>query len=271
MWFSSRTTKKSLIVSALARKGPLTAKQLQRLPSPRPVSIQAVYKDLRHLEASGIVVRNSGVYSLSFPWLLEIAEFARDASAVYFQHADVRTLLGGNTKRVWRFSDLRFLDSFWMEMILGTAQVTGTKTIFGWIPHPWFDLLQFGKVSRFRDQLLGSGVRASVIIGGDTALDKDICKRWPARLYEWSTAPGPFEGQDSTYVQTVGDYVITVTLDEESVRLVDQVFRKSSSLSSISLPNLNQLLVNKPRASLAVEKSPSKVLKLNRKFVEYFG
>ncbi len=271
MWVSDRTTQKGLIISALARRGPLTAKQLQRLPSPKTVSIQAVYKDLRRLEAAGVVVRSSGLYSLSFPWLLEIAEFARDASAVYFQHADVRALLGEKSKRVWKFSDLRLLDSFWMEMILGTAKATGTSSIFGWIPHPWFDLLQFGKVSRFRERLLASGVRAFVIIGGDTTLDHDVCERWPSRLYEWSTATGPFDGQDSTYVQTVGEYIVTVTLDRQTVRLVDAVFQESSSLSSINLAALNQLLANKPRATISVEKSPPKIRRLNRKFSEYFG
>src|SRR5688572_28390101 len=65
------------LVSILSAEAPMSARTMHSYAARmyRPVSVQAMYKELRKLEALGIVVRSREGYALHLAWTLEVADW----------------------------------------------------------------------------------------------------------------------------------------------------------------------------------------------------
>ena len=66
------------LVMLLAKQQSATAKQLQVELEKKTgrFTIQGIYKELNKLQQSGVVIRQSGRYSLSLSWILNLTELA---------------------------------------------------------------------------------------------------------------------------------------------------------------------------------------------------
>jgi hypothetical protein len=63
------------------------------------------------------------------------------------------------------------------------------------------------------------------IFGDDTYLDRLVEKLYHRRIHTYSFAPGPFDGQSGTYFDIIGDYILTVQIEESLTKEIERLFR----------------------------------------------
>ena len=270
----SPTNLQEHILTLLSEKRSLTAKQLQLVAAKRyrACSIQAVYKELRNLMETGVVVKANKKYSLSLPWILQSYAFVEKAYENYFENAALDDLLPAGEKRaVWKFRDLKRADDLWIQAVLALIQELKTDTVYGWIPHPWFSIIHYQKDVRFQDSLRLQGAKYYFMIGGETFLDKHFAEEWPKDVYFVSMAPGPFDDKRDLYLNVIGDYILTISVDEKTQQRIDDFFDSICTLQELTLAKSLSLFDSQAAIKVSLERHAVKAKKLSKSFSSYFG
>src|SRR5262245_28859975 len=114
-----------LLLALLDHPGWSAADLHAHLSSSGRVTLQAVYKELRVLEAMQIVVRGGGVYSLSLAWLLSARQQLLQTYDKYLS-TDLRLQLlpEKGQRRTWRFTDLLSFDRLIVQVVLAALQAS---------------------------------------------------------------------------------------------------------------------------------------------------
>jgi hypothetical protein len=251
----------SLIVRILGtapdlRFDPLVAKIVKH--SDRTYTPQAIYQALRKLQRTGVITRASHRYSLSMPWVLRLLDFGQQVEEEYLKRGLPELMPEAGASITWRFYDLLRTDDFWNHLVLSILKSSGEKEMHEWIPHPWFDLATPGKEEQFMSALELAGIKFKMIIGGDSALDRRWSKNWPRTVFDFRFRPDVREFGRNLYLDVIGPFVISITLEELVAQEIDSFFDDTRTLGDSESRRLITILTNKTRVRLRLENNKRK-------------
>ncbi len=262
------------IVSVLCDHSPLTvaALHLKCRSDGKLYSLQAIYKELLILEENGIVMKAKGNYRLTLTWVF--------ACVAHTEHLLGQVAKGGfgadlipaaGKSRSWRFSDARSTDRLWVQLVTFLLQKSTTPHLYQSLPHPWHALLYDGLDEQFMNVLKKSGARTYCVVGGDTYLDRAFISRSQKQNALYANAPGLFREDGPVYLAVVGDYVIHTYYPAKFTKAVDAYFQQVKSKRDIRIGEVNCLFQNPGPIITKIAHSPTKALRIRRKFQRYFG
>jgi len=263
------------LVALLAEGRPLSVAQLEhRLKtSQRRYSIQAIYHVLRKLRRQGVVMRVRTRFSLSLAWALDLLDLAR--------RIEQRVLLSTSAAEVvpeagqmfrWRFSSVIALDDFWIHLMLLLLERAPTRRIYNFCPHPWFYYAHQAQLSKFYEVLRRRQARIRLAVGGISFLDKLFVRSTSQDLYSCIHAEGGAVGGGmNKHVMVIGDYVIEVLLRRAWAMELHSLFLRTNSTSHRDMQPLHRLFQQSTPSILRVSNSPTKALRLQKRFTRLFG
>ncbi len=274
MLFATEHTLSEMIVTFLGERRAATAlflhQEINR--SLRPCSLQGVYHELRKLQREGVVVKVGETYTLNLSWVFELEEFASSVYENYVKSPSARVVLpASNSSNVWRFSNLLKTDDFWAQLLLVLYRETDQKILFNWIPHPWFYFAQVEKVEQFYRVLEREGRRIYSVIGGDTYLDRRYAEGVSPKVYTYSLKHGPFQGDSSTYLYFIDEYVLTIKLDPLTTKRIDGLFRSIKSPADMDYHRIYNTLDSQARIVVRLRHQPRKAKALIKEYCDFFG
>lgn len=262
-----------LIVKLLADKASATASDIQNrlMEDTQEFTIQAIYKALGLLEASGVIVKNKKKYSLRVSWVLDISHLAKKASLNYKNNS--KTHLPKTGRRIiWHFNDLLALNNFWSQILLLAAENTNNRQILTWMPHPWFHLAYSEQEEQYIKSLEITGTKLYLINGGDSFLDHWAEKYWQTNNIEYSSSQSWFHDKfKDQYINVVGDFVLTVKLGDKITQEIDNFYQKIGSFDNLDFSEVFRIFGLKVKASMWLENNPEKAQQYRKRFVDYFG
>jgi len=261
------------IVRYLARHPARTVLELQRAVRNRGASytLQAFYKQLAQLESAGVVSRAKARYSLRLPWVHAFLHLAATAGEHYVDSPPLDDILPtSGRQRAWRFTDLHKLNNFWSQILFVLFAHSGEKLLLAWIPHPWFHLAETEQEEQYVQSLERAEIRLYQILGARTYLDRWAERFWQLPNIHYSFAPGPFAGEPA-YMNVVGDYVLTVSLDAETRERIEELYRNARRAEDVDLGALLRIFRLRTDARMRLERNPKKAASIRRKFRGYFG
>lgn len=264
-----------LLIELLSRRHGFSASELRSKASERAgraYSLSAVYKELSKLQENGIVVKLRNSYALSLSYVLDSLHFADRLRETYFSEGFLGKLLPEPGKRErWRFRSLLRANELWNQLILAVLRRSPGRTMYAWVPHPWFALIDGPREERLHRALELSSARVRTIFGEDARLDRQSERRYRGRGHSFSFARGPFAGQSDRYLDVIGDFVITVALDGATTARISRAL----SIRGGSAPNDPSTIVRALTApcglTLTLAHDPKLARRLEKSFVEYFG
>ncbi len=119
-----------------------------------------------------------------------------------------------------------------------------------------------------------TGTAIRTIIGHDSPLDLEYRKFQNAQLpmESISFAPSPLHGQDNLYIELVGDWMISVTLDPGITALIESFFSSGEKRFEGSWFNdaAAQLRAERRTCRLRVERGTAQSRKIKKLFAEYW-
>jgi hypothetical protein len=270
---ASPRTVSEAIIGLFQQHTALTAAAIhgELLRGGRNTSRRAIFKELHKLLERGVIVRVQGRYSLSLTWVLSLIDFSESLFQRFIGQARTDVLLpAAEEKHRWVFSDLQRMDQFWLQLMFLLFEKSSSRVMCEWLPHFWFHLLHYGKELEAQRAMKRAGNRLYMIIGAKTFLDLQPSAYWDRRVYDWSYASGPFEGE-SSYFCVIDDYVLTVKLDSKTSEQIDSLFRRVRSARDMESAAFVALFKQKVSAVLTLERNEKKACKLLRRFGEFFG
>ncbi len=264
---------KTKIVLLFEKYPQLKAKTLHQLliQSKMDCSLQAVYKELKHLLNEGIIRKNAQFYSLDTTWVVQLHEFAENLMNNYLAKQSIMPLPDQGHSYQWRFNNLLDLNDFWGHTLIYLLRHFPDEKIFIWYPNVWFYLLDQKKEERFWQTLKAPENKIYTMIGHDFFLN-----RWAKKMFEKnnitvSLAKGPFHNKQTHYYNVVGDYVVTVVLHKVLAQEIHALFSSTRNLSEINLTDLITTFVKMKKATVNIENNPIKAQRMKTKFRRYFG
>ena len=274
MLFSPYNSLAHQIILMLASQPHTSAEDLRKSAQYRrkKFSTAAIYKSLGQLQEEGVVVKTGQTYSLSLGWIFDVFTFADKVGSAYFSEQYISSLLPERGKRrSWRFSQLIRCNEFWNQLLLAILKASPRGPVYAWAPCPWFVLLQEGRESRLHKALRMTGRTFFTNFGGSTKLLPHIKKIYKNRNQVVSFAVGPFSTLDHTYIDIVGDYVLTITLDPSISGTLQDICRALGTASANQYSNYLHILSQKCSVTVAVEHRPKKASEWRRDFEAFFS
>lgn len=273
MLFKEESLQKTLFM-LMAKKPGLRADWLHKRSCAlyKSCSIQAVYKELRKMEALGMITKTNDRYSISLTWILNTMEFLDSIYARYSQSGFLEFLLPEEKeRRIWRCTDLQQTDRIWIQLNLALLNVCDSRQLLCWTPHPWFSVVHKDRDLQFLNAMRIKGGQAYIIVGGREKLDDYYLKDWPEDVYTWSQAKGPFEEKQSSYLTVIDDYCFEIKLDPDLTEIVEEFFSAKVAPTKVDPTEAIKVLCTKGQIKLTLEKAPKKAAKLRKQFYDFFG
>lgn len=262
------------IVRCLAERPSLTAKELhERLAQRRhTASRSSVYEKLKKLQENGVVVKLDRGFTVDLSWASELLDFATDVQSRYLDHAiSSGILVAPGQKRAWRFRSLRGLCEFWQHLQLAIGATSDDKCLLDWSPYLLFDLVctyggsRCDRTLAALKRLGGSGLR---IYEGTRPLNQTILRQSRNVQFTAASAESPYHRQQNTILNVLGDYVVTIRLDERAVFELDELF----SLPALPERHVTHRTLAQPvNVRLCLQNDAQKVRCHRRRFAAYFG
>jgi hypothetical protein len=235
-------------------------------------SERAVYKELSSLEAAGVIVKSGKYYSISLTWALKLIDFSE---AIYRSSIDLPAKhfrLPEPAERIsWKFSDLERMDRLWVQLLFLLFERSVTRIMYVWVPYFWFDLVHYEKDREAQNAMIASGNKMYMSLGDDSYLSRLPERYWSKSAYEWSYAEGPFHDERSKYYDVIDDFVLTVTIDQQTTAKLVQLFSAIKSEKDMGLSRCFFDFKSDASAQLYLENNPAKAKRLRNRFRSFFG
>jgi len=251
----------------------VTAEKLRTLASTnkRDFSPAAVYKVLTKLLASGVVVKAGTKYSLSLTWIFDIFAFAERLSKSYFCEEYLDSLLPeAGKRRAWKFTDLRKCNDFWNQLLLALLRRTPNVDSYAWVPSPWFVLLPEDRDSRLQQVFRMTNRKFYSAFAASRRFEPVVRKLYNHKNQILAFGKKPFQTKDARYLDIVGDYVLTVSIDDKTSNEISMLFTESKK-SELNANTALAILRQRCRATITIEQSPRKASRLRGSLARLFN
>lgn len=235
-------------------------------------TLQAVYKEFRSLVADNSVQKIGKAYMLNASWVLQLQKFSNQlVKSVFGEHAGPFLLASQGKKQVWTFNSLLELNDFWAHLDLYLVKISENKNVLAWNPHLWFFLFHVKAEEKFLRSLKMLGGQFCVIVGGNNFLNRMVVDFYHRNDVVYSYNPEPFRTKMDVYLNVVGDYVVSVKLAKNVHQKMDDLYRSTKSITTISIPDITELFMREGQSKLTLEYNPKKADQIRRKFSRHFG
>jgi hypothetical protein len=262
-----------ILIELLAEQPRLSAYRLQTMARRRgkKFSQAAVYKELGKLLERGVVVKDGIHFSLSLAWILDVFSFSDQLTETYFTESYLRTILPDTGERQrWRFNTLVRCNDFWNQLLLALLKSSRTQYVLSWVPHPWFLLLSSEQETRLQRAFTVSGRKFYTIFGGTSSRRGLIKRFYTTKSQEYSFADSPLD-DEQTYLDVVGDYVLSVRIDPRTNDRIKEFFEASEGGAMDRVVDNFRNLLGRCNATIRIEHDQRKARQLQRVFADYFG
>lgn len=235
-------------------------------------TLQAVYKEFRSLIADNIVQKIGKTYMLNASWVLELQKFSNQlVKSVFGERAGPFLLASQGKKQIWTFNSLLELNDFWAHLDLYLVKISENKNIMTWNPYLWFFLFHTKTEEKFFKSIKMLGAQFVVIVGGNNFLNRIGGEFYHRNDVIYSYNPEPFQTKMDMYLNIIGDYVVSVKLAKNVYQKMDDLYRSTKSMATISIPDITELFMKEGKSKLTLEYNPQKAGQLRRKFSRHFG
>ena len=262
------------IVTVLSREFPLTVHELmQRLQSQyqRKVSKQAIHKVLRGL-GSPVLDKHGHSYQLNPSFILKLSDWVEQCRHRYFPpDAQSFSVVPGETRTISCRSLLE-LDSLWnavaREKILQYS--SPAPDYCQCVPHAWFAITHLEaeiQITTFITERCRAFYTAAA---GDTMLD-----HWIGRFYQggnsfYKCATTLSDTPLGFQCSVIGEYVLETIYSDELMVRMGEIFKGTSSLSSLKLSELIRLVGSEREMSFSLRHDKAGAKRLRKMVMKNF-
>lgn len=228
---------------------------------------QSIYKALASLRAKEIVTGNKQGYSLSLPWLDQVARFVERAKNT----PDEITILEERSSLLYTFADFEACDLFLSHVhrVLEPLLDRRVPAVFH-NPHQWFFVTRTEQERATWQHMTTSNILSLMTTSAKTDLDGHIGRNIFAThaLLKFSFAEPLVK--NTNYLAVLGDYVYTVIIEQWRADAIDEWFKQHTSITEASSKELREIIRRQGKIRVKISHDSKKAKSLRKKIAKYF-
>jgi hypothetical protein len=234
------------------------------------VTIQAVYKELRRLEAEEVVLDANKTLSLTLSYVKGEYAASRHVLEAYTHNIsfdDILQITKGKSQ-TFTFSSLVDLDLFWTQaFILLERILPENSTTYSIIPHDWFYYArphsdEVWTQSKTKDQRL--------IITHPAEIDWKVARIRREQGYLFTGDVNPLKQSECQYRTIVSDWIFEVEFDARVATRLNQYVSSLKNLPEVNENLMKEIVQMKGDFKIKLSNNPQKARELTKKVTKYF-
>ena len=270
MLFSGKENLAEQIVLLLTARTNTSAEALLKFVNKNKIyTLQAVYKELRKLQAGGIVVKIGKGYSLRLSWLLQVSN-AADQSINLYTQPDILKFEPGYKKQTWQFNSLLKANNFWAQVLILLMKDSREKVLYSYAPHAWYHLAQTQAEDQYLKSIKGSKGKIYFILTNNTFLDKWVEQFYDRSVMEFGYTKKPLFTNEEIELDVIDDYIITSKKDAVVTKNIADLYNKATK-ENFNIGRVVDIFTNQAKVKVTLERNPKKAALYKKKFKQFFG
>ena len=270
------------VVQVLADENTLTAEEIRlrfgdSIQSP---TIQGVYRTLRSMQKSGVIIKNKNRFSLRIPWIHGLISLSEKMSKTYLDESYLASLVPNQEGegQAWYFINLIRMNDFWSQILLAMAKTKPNSIALHYYTHAWFEFAQEKKESQFSKAYMSEIKKAFTIVGNKTFLDRYTNDEFgedygtdQEEIYLTNDPSEKIEIGNTTSIVVIDDLVLRVRLDHSTADNMDRMYNNIKSTSDIKMDEFFKMLNQKAKVKIRLKKDKAKAIAYRNKYQRIFG
>ncbi len=240
-------------------------------------SIQEAYKALRALRMLNIVTVHNKVVSLSLIWIDKEREKLAFASYSYHANKSLEKVLRyDKTKIVFHFKTLSELDLFWTHVYTILAKKADPYCPrYMLIPHDFFLYARRETDTFWMKENITKDVTTRLVVTHPFPIDKTAVKKragFKDNPFEYLLHENPLKQKPFVNYNILGEYIFKGMFDEKINESIENLLStiKKLPLDVAEEAKMNELLEQKGRFTLSIERNKKKAETMEKKVKKYF-
>ncbi len=268
---------KNILIERLL-PGPQSVPALvEKVANETKLSVQGVYKALRSLRTSSVVTIHNKVVSLSLVWINKEKEKYAFASYSYLANKNLESALcDDKSKLSFHFRTLSELDLFWTHIYAILANKIGpSHPRYMLIPHDFFLYARRETDSFWMKENITKEVTTRLVVTHPFPIDKIAVKKrtgFKDNPFEYLLHENPLKQKPFVNYNILGEYIFKGMFDEKINQSIEDLL---STIKKLPLTNaeegaMNELIEQKGRFTLSIERNKKKAETMEKKVRKYF-
>lgn len=225
------------------------------------VTIQGIYKALRELISSDVVLKQEKKYFINNEWRSNIERLVVRQGGKFLCPGD---------EVKYKFNKIENADVFWKNMFSDIEYEIGKFPAFHFLPHQFFILIKERKQSEldYYNELNKKGISGYTLIGGETAFDISAKEKLTSEFHQ-SHIDNNTVFNDRDYISVLGDYIIITRIPASFAKEIDRAYKMSRSEEDLT-SKIENIFQKKGRLLIIVKNSPEKAKKIRKAISKNF-
>lgn len=264
-----------LILSHLQKGSVVILKLIEQIKKDRPnTTKQGVYATLRKLKKEEKVLIHNGQTSLNIKWVQQMSEYFAKTQYYYTHHdtGDGNFIsLNDREKIEYYFQNPVVADTFWTHALYILLDLTPQESpLFLYNPHEWFLITRSENETALIKDVKEKGRLFLVTVGDKSPLDKAVSGDFDGINSQYYMSEKPFFKKKNYYINTLGEFIIEVWIDNLIAEKIEGIYRKSKNLTAEVKEELTKILEMKGRTKIVISRNSKKSERLQKMFKKYF-
>lgn len=265
------------IVNILKQKSLTTKELLLNVSSLfKSITIQGIYKAIRELKKTGIVIIQKKQVSLNRFWLEELERFTqvtKNNLSLGKSFNEVLAMQDGDSI-LYNFKDAVTVDKFWNHILYILFDNKISYKWFAYASHHWFILAREYDEKTLQEYMNKKGIYYIFTSGSNTPIDKEVRKKLNNKLIKYTTLEKPLFQKRKNYrgivLNVFGDYIIEAQYNRNLTNKIEEFYRTHTKITSEDISVLQKILDHKGKIKLKIEKNKNKALLLQKQLLKNF-
>jgi len=256
------------VLRVLAR-GPITgADLLVEMSLKLPITKQGLYKILRQLLSSEIIVKGGRFFSLNKLWLTRFNDFIEESGKELGISLPFKDSLLRGRKNI-TFKDFEALDIYWDHLYLTLAQKFKNSSFFFFNRHSWSIYERPQSEAYLYKISLEKGQKIMITLGVNTIVAQKFKKAFAKNNIQIAIDE-KFLIPKTDNLCIVEDYFILTRYDNKTIDLIDSLFNRATSFGGSEFRELHRILLNCKKPKIIITKDNRKANAWRRRLAKNF-
>jgi hypothetical protein len=256
------------ILRIIAR-GPINGTDILAVVSLKlSITKQGLYKILRQLLFSEIIVKEKNFFVLNKLWLTRFSDFIEESEKNLGINLPFENSLLNGRKTII-FKNAEALDIYWGHLYLALAQKFEDKPFFFFNRHSWSIYERPQSENYLYKTSLKKAQKILITLGVNTLIAQNFKKQFAKNNIQ-ITIDEEFLIPKTDSLCVVDDYFIATRYDYKTIGLMDKLFGQATAFGEVESKELHKILANCKKPKIIITKNAKKANTWRRRLAKNF-
>lgn len=271
----------TIVIDILSGKPRLSMKELNEYFQKKyrsGMSVQWLYKIVKHLVEQQILVKEGGLLSIDASWIHNLINFTDRLKRTYLENdaSVANILLNEGENKSFQFEKVIDMDNFWTHALVTVIhyyqeQKHPDKNVYNYNHHSWFQLVRTSNEQTLGEAYQQMSMHWHLVSGSKTFLDTLVASLIETENFHYAQIDKGSLVKPNYYVVVIGDFIFETALPNYIHERMEQIYQNVKNISEFNAQEI-LMLINQPgKTTLTISRNKKRALTIREEIKKAFN